>query len=321
MKKGKPYSQDLRERVIAAYQAGESTMREVAARFSVSCTWVNELVQRQKKTGSFAAKPYGGGAEAKLTSKHYPVLEEIINAQNDLTLAEISQKLAEKTGIKVSQSTICRALQKMKLTRKKKTFHADKQKSEEVKQLRLEYQLIMWAIETNNLVFIDESGANLNMAITYARSTKGRRAHGPKPHNKGKNLNIIAAIAITGVIAALSFFGSNDTLSFLFYVTDVLVPQLNRDMVVVMDNLNLHTTDEVRKAIEDTGAKLVFLPTYSPDLSPIEMFWSKVKSILRSISPRTTEQLHSAITVAFNSVSTSNLFGWFYECDARTVLI
>ena len=92
MKKGKPYSQDLRERVITAYQAGESTMREVAVRFSVSCTWVNELVQRQKKTGSFAAKPYGGGAEAKLTSKHYPVLEEIINAQNDLTLAEISRE-------------------------------------------------------------------------------------------------------------------------------------------------------------------------------------------------------------------------------------
>ena len=92
-------------------------------------------------------------------------------------------------------------------------------------------------------------------------------------------------------------------------------------MVVVMDNLNLHTTDEVRKAIEDTGAKLVFLPTYSPDLSSIEMFWSKIKSILRSIALRTTEKLHSAITVAFNFVSTSNLFGWFYECDARIVLI
>lgn len=296
-------------------------MREVAARFSVSCTWVNELVQRQKKTGSFAVKPYGGGAEAKLTSEHYPILEEIINDQNDLTLAEISQKLVEKTEVKVSQSTICRALQKMKLTRKKKTFHADKQKSEEVKQLRLEYQLIMWAIETDNLVFIDEAGANLNMARTYARATIGRRAHGSKPHNKGKNLTIIAAIAITGVIAALSFFGSNDARTFLFYVTDVLVPQLNQDMVVIMDNLNLHTTDEVRAAIESAGATLIFLPTYSPDLSPIEMFWSKIKSILRSIAPRTTEELHAAITKAFNSVSTSNLFGWFYECDARTVLI
>ena len=90
-------------------------------------------------------------------------------------------------------------------------------------------------------------------------------------------------------------------------------------MLVVMDNPNLHTTDAVRKAIEDTGAKLVFLPTYSPDLSPIEMFWSKVKLILRSIAPRTTEELHAAITAAFNSISISNLFGWFYECDARTV--
>ena len=122
MKKGKPYSQDLRERVIAAYQAGESTMREVAERFSVSCTWVNELVQRQKKTGSVAAKPYGGGAALKLTCEHYPILEEIIKAQNDATLAEISQRLVEKTGVKVSQSTICRALQKMKLTRKKKNL-------------------------------------------------------------------------------------------------------------------------------------------------------------------------------------------------------
>ena len=118
---------------------------------------------------------------------------------------------------------------------------------------------------------------------------------------------------------ALSFFSGNDTLSFLSYVTNVPVPQLNREMLVVMDNPNLHTTDAVRKAIEDTGAKLVFLPTYSPDLSPIEMFWSKVKLILRSIAPRTTEELHAAITAAFNSISISNLFGWFYECDARTV--
>jgi transposase len=119
----------------------------------------------------------------------------------------------------------------------------------------------------------------------------------------------------------LSFFGSNNAVTFLFYVTEVLVPQLNDTMVVVMDNLNLHCSDEVRTAIEHTGAKQIFLPTHSPDLSPIEMFWSKVKSILRSIAPRTTKQLHEAITLAINSVSESNFFGWFYECDARTTLI
>ena len=95
-------------------------MREVAERFAVSCTWVNELVQRQKRTGSIAVKPHGGGAPAKLTAAHYPVLEAIIEAQNDVTLAEIRQRLAERTGVLVSQPTICRALAKIKLTRKKK---------------------------------------------------------------------------------------------------------------------------------------------------------------------------------------------------------
>ena len=200
-------------------------------------------------------------------------------------------------------------------------MHADKQETEAVKLLRLEYQLITWAIETNNLIFIDESGVNLNMVRTHARSTKGQRAHGSKPHNKGKNLTIIAAIAISGIVAGLSFFGSNDTLTFLFYITDILVPELWTGAVVLMDNLNVHKTDEVREAIENAGANLIFLPTYSPDLSPIEMFWSKIKSILRSISPKTTEQLHAAITKAFNSVANSDFLGWFTECDARTTLI
>jgi transposase len=122
MQTGKAYSQDLRERVIAVYQEGKSTMEAVAERFAVSRSWVNNLVQRQKQTGSVAAKPHGGGAVAKVTATHYPILEAIIDAQNDVTLLEIKQKFAEKTGILVSQSTICRALQEIELTRKKKLF-------------------------------------------------------------------------------------------------------------------------------------------------------------------------------------------------------
>ena len=128
MQTGKAYSQDLRERVIAVYQEGKSTMEEVAKRFAVSRSWVNNLVQRQKQTGSVAAKPHGGGAVAKVNATHYPILEEIIDGQNDLTLLEIKQRLAEKTGILVSQSTICRALQEIELTRKKKLFMPIKKK-------------------------------------------------------------------------------------------------------------------------------------------------------------------------------------------------
>ena len=120
MQTGKAYSEDLREKVIEAYQAGSSTMQQVAKRFAVSRNWVNNLVQRYKQTGNIAAKPHRGGVTAKLTPKHYQVIEEIINKKNDVTLKEISQQIAEITGLVVSQPTICRALQRMELTRKKK---------------------------------------------------------------------------------------------------------------------------------------------------------------------------------------------------------
>jgi DDE superfamily endonuclease len=151
----------------------------------------------------------------------------------------------------------------------KKTLHADKRDTEAVRQLRLEYQLLFWVIETDNLIVIDEAGVNQSMTRTHARSKKGQRAHGSKPYRRGENLTMIAALAMSGIIAAMTFFGSNDILTFLFYVTEVLVPQLWVGAVVIMDNLNLHVTDQVREAIEDAGATLIFLPTYSPELSPI----------------------------------------------------
>jgi transposase len=86
MQTGKAYSQDLRERVIAGYQKGKTTMKEVADRFAVSRSWVNNLVQRQKQTGRVAANPHGGGAVAKVNATHYPILEAIIDGQNDITL-------------------------------------------------------------------------------------------------------------------------------------------------------------------------------------------------------------------------------------------
>jgi transposase len=119
MPKGITISEDLRERVVSAYQTGQGTMQAIAERFAVKRGWVNEIVQRYKSTGSVAASPRGGGAVAKLSEEHYPVLADIVERQNDATLAEIAVQLAERTGIVVSQATICRVLQKMALNRKK----------------------------------------------------------------------------------------------------------------------------------------------------------------------------------------------------------
>jgi transposase len=119
MPKGITISEDLRQRVVEAYQAGQSTMQAIADRFAVKRGWVNEIVQRYKRTGSVAPSPRGGGATAILIDEDYEVIAEIIKHQNDATLAEIAAQLAEQTGVVVSLPTICRALQKMGLSRKK----------------------------------------------------------------------------------------------------------------------------------------------------------------------------------------------------------
>ncbi|CAN1210292.1 Transposase [Tumidithrix helvetica PCC 7403] len=119
MPKGITISQDLRQRVVETYLAGQSTMQEVADRFEVKRGWVNEIVQRYKLTGSVAPSPRGGGAPAILVDEDYQVLAEIIKQQNDATLAEIATQLAEHTGVLVSVPTMSRAVNKMGFSRKK----------------------------------------------------------------------------------------------------------------------------------------------------------------------------------------------------------
>ena len=203
----------------------------------------------------------------------------------------------------------------------KKTFHADERESEEVKKLRTEYQEICWELDPENMIFIDETGVNLGMVRQFGRAMSGERVHGSKPKNKGKNTTIIGAISLKEVLATLTFEGGTNTAAFLTYITEVLVPVLWVGAIVLMDNLNVHLNEQVRTAIEAAGARLVFLPKYSPDLSPIELLWSKIKQFLRSRKPRTPEELDLAITDALNQVTKKDILGWFAESDGNTVLI
>ncbi len=112
--------------------------------------------------------------------------------------------------------------------------------------------------------------------------------------------------------------GSVDTRAFLSYVTEVLAPQLWVGAIVVMDNLKVHHADSVRTAIEEVGARVVFLPPYSPDLSPIELCWSKLKQFLRSQAARTYEELNQAMTAAVNIITVDDVIGWFNHCGLFT---
>lgn len=207
------------------------------------------------------------------------------------------------------------------LTAKKKTFIASERDRDKTQQQRQDYKAQVWSIDPHDLVFVDEAGVNKAMTRLYARAPKGERAYGRRPQNRGKNITMIGALALRDMIAAFTFPGGNDKWAFLTYIRKVLVPNLWQGAVVVMDNFASHQVKEVREAIESVGAKLMYLPTYSPDLSPIEMMWSKIKQCLRSIAARTDDELDEAITEAFNSISQTDILNWFLECDYRTSLI
>lgn len=164
------------------------------------------------------------------------------------------------------------------------------------------------------LIFIDESGTNLAMTRRYARSEKGERARGSAPVNYGQNITMIGAVDQASVIAAMTVDGSTDSDVFLAFINEILIPELREDDVVIMDNLSAHKIKAVQDVITNTKAELIFLPPYSPDLSPIEKCWSKIKIYLRTQAARTREKLDQCISKAIETITDTDLLGWFRHC-------
>lgn len=176
-------------------------------------------------------------------------------------------------------------------------------------------------MRTEDLLFIDESGINLAMTRAYGRSPRGQRTLGAVPKNWGDSITLTAALTLQGICAPLFLHGSMTGDAFEAYVEQFLVPLLRPGQVVVMDNLSAHRRVRIRELIEATGARLVFLAPYSPDFSPIELAWSKVKALLRKAGARTRQALLEAVAAALSAITPTDAAGWFRHdgyCVAST---
>jgi transposase len=169
-------------------------------------------------------------------------------------------------------------------------------------------------MDLSRFKFIDESGVNLSMTRLYGRAPRGERVVGSVPQNYGENITMLASLSKSGLGAMMTVNGATDGDVFRAYVERVLCPSLRRGDIVVMDNLGAHKVSGIREAIERRGAKLIYLPPYSPDLSPIEKCWSKIKSVLRGIGARTREALEAAIKQAISVITKSDALAWFAHC-------
>ena len=180
--------------------------------------------------------------------------------------------------------------------------------------MRYEFRRWLDTIDVKNLVFIDETGLNLALTRLYGRGEGGRRVYAECTRNKGKNITLIGAMSEEGLIATMTFPGSLNIASFLVFLAQILLPKLWVGAIVAMDNLPVHYAETARTLIESVGAKVKFLPPYSPDLSPIELCWSKLKEILRSAKAHTSDALAQAITRAVNAITDENALNWFNHC-------
>jgi transposase len=165
----------------------------------------------------------------------------------------------------------------------------------------------MATMDGRRLKFVDESGVNLAMTRLYGRAPRGTRVIGSVPQNYGSNVTILGTLGVQGLQAVMTVEGATDTDVFRTYIKRVLGPTLRPDDLVVMDNLRAHKAVGVQQALARRGARLLYLPPYSLDLSPIEPCWSKVKTALQKAKARTRDALDTAITYALTTVTVTNV--------------
>jgi transposase len=170
----------------------------------------------------------------------------------------------------------------------------------------------------DRLVFVDESGANTKMTRLRGRAPAGQRLVNHVPLGHYQTTTLICAIRLRGPAAPWLFDGAMDGELFLAWIQQGLVPVLEKGDVVIMDNLATHKVAGVLQTIEEAGARLVYLPPYSPDFNPIENMWSKVKQILRSWAPRTGAELLPAAKAAFDAISPADCQGFFLNAQYAT---
>lgn len=179
------------------------------------------------------------------------------------------------------------------------------------------WRIELGRIDAERLVFVDEMGTHTSLAPLYAYAPIGERAFFEIPRNRAKNTTLLTSLHAQGMGPSLAVEGATTARVFEAYVERLLVPSLRPGQVVVMDNLGAHRPKKVKELIEEGGCELLYLPSYSPDMNPIEEALSKVKHILRKIGARAKDALIDAMGLALRAVSAQDARGYFVSCGYR----
>ncbi|WP_197728609.1 IS630 family transposase [Rhizobium ruizarguesonis] len=285
-------SDDLRLSILKASAAGMSA-RQAAARFGVGISTAIRWIARASD-GEPTSRPQGWRRSSSLDA-HEAFVVEMIDDRKDVTLDEMVERLCVERQVGISRSALGAWLRRRGWTFKKKSAHALEQDRLDVLKRRRAWFDGQLDLDPEKLIFIDETGLSTKMARLRGRAIRGERCRAGVPHGHWKTTTFTGALRLTGMTAPFVYDGAMNGNVFLAYVEQVLLPTLQTGDVVVMDNLPAHKTAGVRDAIERAGAKLMFLPPYSPDFNPIENAFSKLKAMLRARAERKIDALWDAV--------------------------
>ncbi len=181
----------------------------------------------------------------------------------------------------------------------------------DISRRRAQWRSHQGRIDPTRLVFIDETWAKTNMTRTHGWAARGERLLAKVPHGHWNTTTFLAALRQDRIDAPCLFEGAINGELFLAYVQRVLLPTLKPGDIVVLDNLSSHKAKAVRKAIRAAGAKLIFLPKYSPDLNPVEQVFAKLKTLLRKAAPRTLDAISDTIAELLDSFAPQECANYF----------
>jgi transposase len=175
--------------------------------------------------------------------------------------------------------------------------------SERDEEARRAWRAAAAQLDPTQLVLVDKSGTTISLTRVYGWAPHDQRATGSVPRNHGKNTTLVAALAPDGLHEPWLIEGAMETDSFAWSIIEQLAPTLRPGQVVVVDHLSAHKADRIRLAITTRGCEVLFLPPYSPDFTPIEQAFSKIKAILRGLGARTKEALQEAVRLAIEAIT------------------
>jgi transposase len=305
----KPYSYDLRIRIFN-YSLTHS-IRETARIFQVSPNTVYLLTQLFNETGSLNPRDNLHERPYLITPEGEQYLCLLLSKEVDLTLEELCNRYEQAYGIRVGIGTMYNTLERLNITRKKKTFHDPKKNSDAAKVEKESYDAQLELIEPDKRLYLDETGSCLNMTPLYGRSQQGERVYDEKPVSPGTSVSTVAILSEDGIKAQYTYTESLTAKLFILYLETSVLPIFESGQTLIMDRHPVHRAKIVQNYLKQNNVKFLYLPAYSPELNPIEEAFSKIKQYIKKQKARTIDKLLIVLKKAFEIITVNDVKGYF----------